>query len=455
MSSATTTDYSEAAMLDKVLASNTNEDAIDTFVSSTAAQDTDVSEIPSVATVVADNTDNKDDPPSSNKEDNEVNEPQSVPADAAGTTITTTTITPGVVGVPPNVPSFPNSSSYTFPARLQKSLFDQPYNNSMRRSVQTAILYEANRCHQESYNSMKPFQRKIALFETCKDILSTLTFIPVYHRIEVLFRTATGKTPLTPELAWRRMKLIDREIGQQILPKFSELWNRYGSDRSHDYVCDQFLQQEFEVSKGGQTPGKKYGSNWEFTHSNIFLTFRMYYLGPMINPLVPQAVDPNPKREIPTVKPAYMDYTPNVLSNNPRKLPNLNSKSDSLHENPGGGIITTASLNDTQGVALSLANLQQESRKRERDDDDDESSSASVTVLNSPADRPIMATFSVHNNRACGDFAIKRRRALLNEVKEHLDVLKEFHGIIPTKEIQKRRRELYMSLPPAPYSDYL
>lgn len=441
-------------MLHKVLASSaTNEDAIDSFVSSTAAQDTEV------LAEVADSTGNKDVTPSSDKnEEEEVDQPQSASPDNArkesqnnGTpTATTTTTTTAVVGSPPSDPSFPISSSYTFPARLQKSLFDQPYNNSMRRSVQTAILYEANRCHQEAYNSMKPFQRKIALFETCKDILSTLTFIPVYHRIEVLFRTATGKTPLTPELAWRRMKLIDREIGQQILPKFSELWNTHGSDKTHDYVCDQFLQQEFEVSKGGQAPGKKYGSNWEFTHSNIFLTFRMYYLGAMINPLVPPAVDPNPNREIPSIKPAYMDAL--NIPNNPRRLPNQYSKSDTTHENPDGGIITASPLNHTQGAALSSSNLQEESRKRDRDD---ESSTASVTVLDSTTDTPTATAFSIHRNRACSDIAIKRRRALLSEVKEHLDVLKEFHGIIPNKEIQKRRRELYMSLPPAPYSDFL
>lgn len=320
-------------------------------------------------------------------------------------------------------PSLPISVSaaYTFPSRLQKALQDQPYNNSMRRSVQTAILYEANRVHEGAYSTMKPFQRKIAMFETCKDILSTLTFIPVYHRIEVLFRTATGKTPLTPELAWRRMKLIDREISQAILPKFTELWNQDGGNKSHDYVCDRFLQLEFEESKGGQTPGKQYGPNWEFTHSNIFLTFRMFYNGPMIDTTVPKAIDPNPNREIPDVKPDYMETPNGQPQMNPRKLPRLSGDVDML------GLDS--------------------SRKRGLDDSDDDEDGAEAAGL-------AAGNMSMLRGRAFSEYAIKRRRALLGEVKDHLDVLNDFKGVIPDRDIAKRKRELYMSLPPAPYSDF-
>merc|ERR1712038_1773479 len=120
----------------------------------------------------------------------------------------------------------------------------------------------------------------------------------------------------------------------------------------------------------------------------------MYYLGAMINPLVPPAVDPNPSREIPSIKPAYMD-APNI-PNNPRKLPNQYSKSDTAHENSDGRIITASPLNHVQGAALSASNLEEESRKRDRDD---ESSTASVTVLDSTTDTPTATAFSIHRNR--------------------------------------------------------
>jgi hypothetical protein len=42
------------------------------------------------------------------------------------------------------------------------------------------------------------------------------------------------------------------------------------------------------------------------------------------------------------------------------------------------------------------------------------------------------------------------RRQLLKEVREHLDLLKEFEGVISDEDIAKRKRELFMALPPAP-----
>jgi len=42
------------------------------------------------------------------------------------------------------------------------------------------------------------------------------------------------------------------------------------------------------------------------------------------------------------------------------------------------------------------------------------------------------------------------RRSLLKEVREHLDLLKEFEGVIAPEELNKRKRELFIALPPAP-----
>jgi len=45
---------------------------------------------------------------------------------------------------------------------------------------------------------------------------------------------------------------------------------------------------------------------------------------------------------------------------------------------------------------------------------------------------------------------VDNRRKALQEVKEHLELLKEFEGIIPAEELANRKRELYAALPPAP-----
>jgi hypothetical protein len=42
------------------------------------------------------------------------------------------------------------------------------------------------------------------------------------------------------------------------------------------------------------------------------------------------------------------------------------------------------------------------------------------------------------------------RRLMLNEVREHMELLKEFEGIIPDEELVKRKQELFLAMPPAP-----
>lgn len=45
---------------------------------------------------------------------------------------------------------------------------------------------------------------------------------------------------------------------------------------------------------------------------------------------------------------------------------------------------------------------------------------------------------------------VEERRAVLSEVREHLDILKEFQELIPQEELNKRKRDLYLALPDAP-----
>ena len=44
----------------------------------------------------------------------------------------------------------------------------------------------------------------------------------------------------------------------------------------------------------------------------------------------------------------------------------------------------------------------------------------------------------------------EERRKLLKEVREHLDILKEFEGVIDEEDLKKRKRALYDALPVAP-----
>ena len=45
---------------------------------------------------------------------------------------------------------------------------------------------------------------------------------------------------------------------------------------------------------------------------------------------------------------------------------------------------------------------------------------------------------------------LEQRRKILTEVREHLDLLKEFEGIISDEDLAQRKRDLFRALPPAP-----
>lgn len=129
----------------------------------------------------------------------------------------------------------------TFPEHLL-DILNGVYTVNMRRSVQTCVLIEADRCLNLQYGRLKAFQRKVALHDTATDIVETLTFIPSHHRVEIMYRTASSKVMLSPELTWRRMKLIDREIKKTIVPKIMEL---VAPGKTHDEVCKEYLQLEY------------------------------------------------------------------------------------------------------------------------------------------------------------------------------------------------------------------
>lgn len=268
----------------------------------------------------------------------------------------------------------------TFPKRLMDSLGGR-YDPTMRRSVQTVVLYEAHRCLRDRLAALRPFQRKIALFDTSCDIVSTLDFIPQYHRNEIMYRTQSGKLPLSPDLAWRRMKLIDREVQKNIVPQVRPFVQ---PDKTHKQSCDEFIQHQYELVTG--TKDKPHPTLWEHSHLNVFLAYRMFYKGDNVDPDLPPA---RPPREV-------------VV---PNKKP------------PSGVSRRSASL---------------------RDEDDDSESGL----------KSFMEQMAKGSNDLLAD--AEERRKMLDEVKTHMELLREFEGVIPEEDLERRKRELFNALPPAP-----
>mmetsp|Transcript_27342 Transcript_27342/g.78805 ORF Transcript_27342/g.78805 Transcript_27342/m.78805 type:complete len:346 (-) Transcript_27342:1982-3019(-) len=289
----------------------------------------------------------------------------------------------------------------TFQTRL-KNIMHGTYFPSMRRSVQTVVLYEADRCLKSRYKLLRPFQRKIALYDCAADLVNTLDWIPGGHKMEVMFRTATGKTPLSPDLAWRRMKLIDRDIAKIIIPGVKPFM---GPDKTHQESSDAYIQSQFNSISQPKDEGTPVPDLWEYAHISVFLAYRMYYDGEVIATNLPAPIDPNSSRVVPNKKPEAYPPPPLV----PGAFPSYSAAS------AGDGYVS----DELQAFAGQLAS-------------------------SSPA-----RGGKKWAGRQLDD---ETRRAMLKEVKDHLDVIKQLEGIMPPTEAQQRKRALYAAMPPPPGS---
>ena len=100
----------------------------------------------------------------------------------------------------------------TWQQRLTALLGPRGYQNNMRRSLQTIVLYEAKRSLEQRPKSLRPYQRKIAFLQQAQYILDTLDFLFPKQRAEILYRTLTSRTKLDGDTAWARLKGISKEL---------------------------------------------------------------------------------------------------------------------------------------------------------------------------------------------------------------------------------------------------
>ena len=96
----------------------------------------------------------------------------------------------------------------SFQERFKQALGPRGYEQCMRRSVQTVILYEAHRCIASRLSSLRPFQRKLAFFDQALALLAQSDLLP-HQREEVMWRTGTSKESMQPETAWK-VRVVSR-----------------------------------------------------------------------------------------------------------------------------------------------------------------------------------------------------------------------------------------------------
>jgi hypothetical protein len=187
-----------------------------------------------------------------------------------------------------------------------------------------------------------------------------------------------------------------------------------------------FFQETVSGNKG-----KPHPLHWEHAHNHCMMAFRLYYRGDRLDPSFPEPILP---REIvvPAEKPKpNVDTTPYYIqvSSNGNSKKNGNSSSKSNHSMMPPPAAGAASLKESHHTGSA--------------DDLDDSNGMNDDGDNEPLD---VAALIGDSNPA------QDRRKILKEVREHLDLLKEFEGIISDEDLIKRKRELYLALPSAPPS---
>lgn len=277
----------------------------------------------------------------------------------------------------------------TWEARLNAVFGPQGYESCMRRSLQTVILYEANRCIAPALGTLRPFQRKLAYIDMANALVDSLEGVMPHQKAEILWRTGTSKEAMNAETAWKRRKLLNKEL-ENIRVAVAPLL----ANRTHDQAIDAYIQVQFETVTGNTGPAPP---NWQHAHNNAIMCYRLYYRGEEIDPTFPE---PNSPKEIYVAAEKPMDLSSPVL---PESLAN--------------------------GTAL-----------------------ATSIIGNRPVEEPVDGQTVSGLGEQGNEKGINPecRRAILQEVRQHLDLLKEFEGIISEDDLAKRKRELFLAMPAAP-----
>lgn len=181
------------------------------------------------------------------------------------------------------------------------------------------------------------------------------------------------------------------------LPKLAQRITPYiEAGKSHSEACDALLMELYEesLSEEGKDDGSTPTSvpkNWVHAHNNLFTAFRLYYDGDKPDETFPEPTPPVPI-VVPSEKPQLSKASSHYV---------MQGSSSPMPHMPMTPLPNT-------NAAASLGRVQ-----------------------------------LPHNT-------VEDRQRILNEVRDHLELLKEFEGIIPDEEINRRKRQLFEALPPAP-----
>lgn len=180
------------------------------------------------------------------------------------------------------------------------------------------------------------------------------------------------------------------------------------SCRFHSLILVCFLQE----TKDPENKGKTCPSTWEYSHNHVIMAFRLYYKGDKLDPLFPMA--------------AFVGSATATINN-------IGSSVSTNHMHYASSRERLSSRRHEMSVVTYDKPLTSVVAPSNDDVVDDQ-------VLD------VEAILAETNSKQPNE----ERRLMLKEVREHLDLLKEFEGVISEEELLRRKRELFLALPPAP-----
>ena len=182
--------------------------------------------------------------------------------------------------------------------------------------------------------------------------------------------------------------------------------------------------------------------SWEYAHNNVILCYRMYYRGSALDPTFPA---PKPPKDVHIAGERHQ-AAPRPSLKLPGKVETTSSSSivHGPHPSAAGNsaVVPAAVAAGVMGVPSSTP-----------------TGTPTVTPSGETAHVGNLANHAMKppeedvNDSDLADIvgtSFDDRRVILQEVKDHLNLLKEFEGVISEEELVKRKRELFLALPPAP-----
>ena len=128
--------------------------------------------------------------------------------------------------------------------RLKLIIGPVGYQSYMRRSLQTVILFEAKRCISPRLSTLRPFQKRALLMTTVNHILREIDFLTASEKEAVLWKTQRRQEQLDDATAWKRCKIVERE-----LVKLCQQLTRYIEPTRTHQLSVNMLVQELYVSR--------------------------------------------------------------------------------------------------------------------------------------------------------------------------------------------------------------